>query len=78
MPSGGLFRGCRQPIYLGFAMVLWTAPTWSLDWLLLSLVWGSYCAIGPLLKEARWLRMYGSQFAEYRASVPYLLPRLRR
>ena len=78
MPSEGLFRRCRQPIYLGFAMVLWTAPTWSLDWLLLSLVWGSYCVIGPLLKEARWHRMYGDEFAEYRAGVPYLLPRLRR
>jgi methanethiol S-methyltransferase len=78
MPSEGLFRRCRQPIYLGFAMVLWTAPTWSLDWLLLSLVWGAYCVIGPLLKEARWQRMYGDEFAEYRAGVPYLLPRLRR
>jgi methanethiol S-methyltransferase len=59
-------------------MVLWTAPTWTLDWLLLSLVWGAYCVVGPLLKEARWHRMYGDQFSDYRARVPYLLPRLRR
>lgn len=78
MPSEGLFRRCRQPIYLGFAMVLWTAPAWTLDWLLLSLVWGTYCVVGPLLKEARWHRMYGDQFSDYRARVPYLLPRLRR
>ena len=27
MPTRGLFAACRQPIYLGFALVLWTAPT---------------------------------------------------
>src|SRR5262245_7117102 len=78
LPTGGLFRLCRQPIYLGFAMVLWTAPVWSLDWLALACGWSSYCVVGPLWKEARWLSRFGPQFAAYRATVPYLLPRLRR
>lgn len=78
MPTGGLFASCRQPIYLGFALVLWTAPSWSPDWLALAIGWSTYCVVGPRLKEARWERMFGEQFREYRATVPYLLPRLFR
>jgi methanethiol S-methyltransferase len=78
MPSGGLFTRCRQPIYLGFALVLWTAPVWSLDWLLLAASWSVYCVVGPRWKEARWERQYGTAFVAYRATVPFLLPRLRR
>ncbi len=78
MPTQGLFARCRQPIYLGFAMVLWFAPVWSLDWLLLAVGWSAYCVVGPLWKEARWARLFGDRFTSYRATVPYLLPRFRR
>jgi protein-S-isoprenylcysteine O-methyltransferase Ste14 len=78
MPTRGLFAACRQPIYLGFALVLWTAPTWTPDWLLLAVGWSLYCVVGPRRKEARWQRQFGERFLSYRQSVPYLLPRLFR
>ncbi|MBL8733803.1 MAG: isoprenylcysteine carboxylmethyltransferase family protein [Planctomycetes bacterium] len=78
MPTHGLFACVRQPIYLGFALVLLTAPVWSLDWLLLTLGWVAYCVVGPRFKEARWARLHGPRFVAYRDAVPYLLPRLRR
>jgi protein-S-isoprenylcysteine O-methyltransferase Ste14 len=74
----GLFAHCRQPIYLGFALTLWTGPTWTPDKLLLALVWSAYCAIGPLHKEARYADRFGPAFAEYRRAVPYMLPRRKR
>jgi len=78
MPERGLFATCRQPIYLGFALVLWTAPTWSFDWLMLASLWTVYCVLGPRLKEARWQRHYGERFLAYRARVPYMMPRFPR
>ena len=78
MPERGLFACCRQPIYLGFALVLWTSPTWSPDLLLLVAPWTAYCLLGPLLKEARWQRMHGDRFTAYRARVPYMMPRIRK
>lgn len=78
MPTRGLFARCRQPIYLGFALVLWTAPTWSLDWLALTGVWTVYCVLGPRLKEARWEAIFGARFREYQSSVPYFFPRILR
>ncbi|MCA8951667.1 MAG: isoprenylcysteine carboxylmethyltransferase family protein [Planctomycetes bacterium] len=78
MPTTGLFARCRQPIYFGFAAVLWTAPTWSPDWLFLCIGWSAYCVLGPRLKEARWEGLFGEHFRAYRTGVPYFVPRIRR
>lgn len=77
-PTHGLFRVCRHPVYLGFALVMWTAPKVTLDGLLLATVWTIYCMIGPRLKEARYRAWYGDRYTEYCASVPYMLPSARR
>lgn len=77
-PTHGLFRVCRHPVYLGFALVMWTAPVLTLDGLVLATIWTAYCLIGPKLKEARYRGWYGQQYAEYCSSVPYFLPRLWR
>lgn len=78
MPTRGLFRWCRQPIYLGFALTLWMVPTITPDSLAVALVLTSYCLIGPLFKEARFARRFGVEFAAYRGRTPYWLPRPRR
>lgn len=75
-PERGTFRLCRQPIYLGFALTLWTGPVWTPDHLALALAWTLYCLAGPLHKERRFLRAHGAAFAAYRARVPYFFPRL--
>ncbi len=74
MPTGGLFRVCRQPIYVSFAITLWTVPVWTPDQLVLAIVLSAYCLAGPLLKEARFTRLFGSEFEAYRARYPYWLP----
>lgn len=74
MPATGLFRIVRQPIYVAFALTLWTVPTWTPDQLVVALLLTSYCLIGPLLKEARFRRRFGPQFDIYAAKVPYWLP----
>jgi protein-S-isoprenylcysteine O-methyltransferase Ste14 len=77
-PIRGCFRFVRQPVYLAFALTLWTGPVWTPDHLLVALGWTAYCALGPLLKERRYLRIYGMAFQRYRERVPYWLPALRR
>ena len=78
LPETGLFRVCRQPVYLAFALTLWTGPVWTPDRLFLACAWTSYCLLGPLLKERRYVRIHGESFLRYREGVPYWLPRLRR
>jgi len=76
LPESGLFRVCRQPVYLAFALTLWTGPVWTPDRLALATIWTGYCLLGPLLKERRYAAFYGEGFERYRAEVPYWLPRL--
>ena len=74
MPTQGLFRLIRQPIYVAFAMTLWTVPVWTPDQLALAVSFSAYCVLAPRLKERRFAARYGARFDRYRAEVPYILP----
>lgn len=78
MPVTGLFRFTRQPIYVAFALTLWTVPTWTPDQLVVAITLTAYCVIGPMFKEARVRRIHGSAFQAYARTVPYWFPRLPR
>ena len=78
MPTRGLFRLIRQPIYVAFALTLWTVPVWTPDQLALAVSYTAYCLLAPRLKERRFAARYGARFHRYRAAVPYALPRWRR
>lgn len=76
MPTAGLFHLIRQPIYVAFALTLWTPPVWTPDQLVLALALTAYCLLAPRLKERRFAARYGARFEDYCARVPYILPRL--
>ncbi len=76
MPTQGLFRLIRQPIYVAFALTLWTVPVWTPDQFVLALSFTAYCLIAPRLKERRFAARYGDRFTQYQAQVPYMLPRV--
>ncbi|MBV6657423.1 MAG: isoprenylcysteine carboxylmethyltransferase family protein [Devosiaceae bacterium] len=76
MPATGLFCIIRQPIYVAFALTLWTVPVWTPDQLFLAITLTAYCLLAPLLREKRFKQRYGQRFEEYRRRVPYALPRL--
>ncbi len=77
MPTQGLFRLIRQPIYLAFALTLWTVPVWTPDQFFLAICLTAYCVIAPRRKERRFAARYGAQFDAYRAKVPYMVGRLK-
>lgn len=78
MPTQGLFRVIRQPIYVAFALTLWTPPVWTPDQLVIAIVLTAYCLLAPRMKERRFAARYGARFEQYRKKVPYILPSLRR
>jgi protein-S-isoprenylcysteine O-methyltransferase Ste14 len=78
MPTSGLFRLIRQPIYVAFALTLWTPPVWTPDQLVLAVSLTAYCLLAPRLKERRFATRYGARFDGYRREVPYMLPRVTR
>lgn len=73
-PRTGMFRHSRQPIYSSFTLILWTAPTWTLDHLFVAVAWTAYCLLAPIIKERRYIRWYGAAYERYRRRVSYWFP----
>ena len=69
-PTHGLFRFTRQPVYVAFFLALWTAPVWTPDRLLLTLVWSAYCLVAPHNKERRLLRREPERYRDYQSGSP--------
>lgn len=73
-PQRGLHGLIRHPIYLGFALLLWLGPVWSVDKLLLAVPLTAYCLLGPRRKEARYRQRHGAAYVAYLARTPAFLP----
>jgi protein-S-isoprenylcysteine O-methyltransferase Ste14 len=77
-PQHGLFRWCRQPVYLAFALTLWTGPVWTPDHLAIAALWTGYCVLGARVKERRYLATFGEPFRAYQRRVGFWWPLSRR
>ncbi len=71
LPTQGLHGLCRHPIYQSFLLILVTGPVWSVDHILIAIVWGLYCVIGPRFKENRLQTTFGGVYNNYQQKVPY-------
>jgi protein-S-isoprenylcysteine O-methyltransferase Ste14 len=76
MPA--LYKYVRHPLYIGWLMVFWAAPTMTVGHLLFSMLTSAYILVAVQFEERDLVAAHGPDYANYRKQVPMFIPRWRR
>ncbi|MBK7642961.1 MAG: isoprenylcysteine carboxylmethyltransferase family protein [Planctomycetes bacterium] len=70
----GIYRFVRHPLYVGWLVVFWAAPTMTLAHLVCSAAITGYILVAIRFEERDLLTIHGADYARYRETVPMLIP----
>jgi protein-S-isoprenylcysteine O-methyltransferase Ste14 len=70
----GPYGWVRHPLYLFLIVIIWSCPVLTLDRLLFNIMWTFWIVIATYLEDRDLHREFGSQYHEYSARVPMLIP----
>ena len=68
------YQFVRHPIYLGFIIAFWAAPTMTTGRMLFAAVTTAYIVIGILLEERDLVDLFGDEYRRYKDRVSMLVP----
>jgi protein-S-isoprenylcysteine O-methyltransferase Ste14 len=68
-----LYRQVRHPLYVGWLLIVWAAPTMTVTHLVFALVTTAYILIGIQFEEHDLIVAH-PEYVDYRRRVPMLLP----
>jgi methanethiol S-methyltransferase len=72
-----LYKLVRHPLYVGWLVIFWSAPTMTAAHLLFALACTAYILIAIRWEERDLVAAFGNTYSDYQARTPMLIPRLR-
>lgn len=70
----GLYRYVRHPLYTFSLAILWLSPGVTLNSFVFYFALTLYVLVGIFFEERKLLRVFGEEYAKYRAVTPMLIP----
>ena len=70
----GLYRYVRHPLYVGWLLTFWAAPTMTTAHLVFALATTAYILIAIRWEERDLIDIHGDSYSQYRKEVPMLIP----
>ena len=69
------YKYVRHPLYVGWLLAFWAAPTMTVAHLVFVLMTTAYNLVAIQFEERDLITMYGKDYLRYRREVPMLIPR---
>jgi protein-S-isoprenylcysteine O-methyltransferase Ste14 len=71
-----LYRLVRHPLYIGWLIIFWAAPTMTVAHLVFAVMTTAYILIAIRFEERDLIDAFGSEYVSYRKRTPMIVPRL--
>jgi protein-S-isoprenylcysteine O-methyltransferase Ste14 len=71
-----LYKQMRHPLYVGWIIAFWSAPTMTVGHLLFAFVFTAYIVIATFVEERDLVNHFGQQYQQYQRRVPRFIPRI--
>lgn len=73
----GPYRIVRHPLYVGWLVTFWAAPTMTVAHLVFALATTGYILVAIRFEERDLVNEHGDSYVSYRKDVPMLVPKIR-